>query len=105
MMETGAYDKDWADIHMLPEQTVQAHLDLKGGVLMPVHNGTFDLALHPWYEPFARLSKAAASHNIEVATPIMGEQVLLDQSRINQHWWAGSSQTVNQLSNLAGAEK
>ena len=102
MMETGAYDKDWADIHMLPEESVQAHLDLNGRVLMPVHNGTFDLALHPWYEPFARLSKAAASHNIEIATPIMGEQVLLNQSRINQQWWAGSSQTASQLSNLIG---
>jgi L-ascorbate metabolism protein UlaG (beta-lactamase superfamily) len=105
MMETGAYDKDWADIHMLPEQTVQAHLDLNGRVLMPVHNGTFDLALHPWYEPFARLSKAAASHNIEVVTPIMGEKVLLNQPRTNQRWWAGSSQTTDELSYLAGEAK
>ena len=102
MMETGAYDKDWADIHMLPEQSVQAHIDLNGRVLMPIHNGTFDLALHPWYEPFARLSKAATSHNIEIATPIMGEEVLLNQPRVNQRWWTGISQVVNELSYLTG---
>jgi L-ascorbate metabolism protein UlaG (beta-lactamase superfamily) len=105
MLETGAYDKDWADIHMTPEQSVQAHLDLNGRVLMPIHNGTFDLALHPWYEPFVRLSTAATIHKIEVATPIMGEQVLLNQPRINQHWWAGSSQTLIQFSNLVGEAK
>ena len=43
-IETGAYDNDWADIHMTPEQSVQAHVDVKGQVMVPVHNGTFDLA-------------------------------------------------------------
>lgn len=103
MMETGAYDKDWADIHMLPEQSVQAHLDLKGQVLMPIHNGTFDLALHPWHEPFARLSAAATKHNIEIATPIMGEQVLLKQPRKNQPWWLEQASISNQTEYLLGA--
>lgn len=29
MLETGAYDPEWPDVHMQPEQTLQAHLDLK----------------------------------------------------------------------------
>lgn len=41
-IETGAYDKDWPDVHMTPEQSVQAHIDLKGKIMTPVHNGTFD---------------------------------------------------------------
>jgi hypothetical protein len=61
---------------------------------MPIHNDTFDLALHPWYEPFARLSKAAASYNIEIATPIMVKKVLLNQSRINQRWCVFDYKTV-----------
>ena len=48
MIETGAYDAQWPDVHMQPEQSLQAHLDVKGKVMMPIHNGTFDLALHPW---------------------------------------------------------
>ncbi len=87
MMETGAYDINWPDIHMLPEESVQAHIDLKGKVLMPIHNGTFDLALHPWYEPFERITAAAAEKNVTIATPIMGEALLLNQPRKNQRWW------------------
>jgi hypothetical protein len=62
-METGAYDAQWPDVHMQPEQTLQAHLDLRGRWLMPLHNGTFDLAMHAWHEPFDRilaLAQAAA---------------------------------------------
>ena len=50
-IECGAYGAAWPKVHMLPEQTVQAHLDLRGRVLQPIHWGTFNLALHPWYEP------------------------------------------------------
>jgi L-ascorbate metabolism protein UlaG (beta-lactamase superfamily) len=59
MLETGGYDPQWADVHMQPEQTLQAHLDLRGKWLMPIHNGTFDLAFHPWYEPLERIAALA----------------------------------------------
>lgn len=45
-IETGAYNKLWSDIHMDPKDSVQAFLDLRGGILVPIHNSTFDLALH-----------------------------------------------------------
>lgn len=48
LMEVGAYNQMWVDVHMGPEQAVQAHRDLRGKVMMPVHWGTFDLALHAW---------------------------------------------------------
>ena len=86
-MENGAYDRDWADVHMTPEQSIQAHLDLHGKTLMPIHNGTFDLALHPWYEPFERLSELAKSSNVPFITPIMGERVALKQTKTYQAWW------------------
>lgn len=87
LMETGAYDRNWADIHMLPEQSVQAHIDLQGKVLMPIHNSTFDLALHPWYEPLERLAASAEKNGVEIATPIIGEKVFLDSPRNNIAWW------------------
>ncbi|MGH8410893.1 MAG: MBL fold metallo-hydrolase, partial [Pseudomonas sp.] len=43
LMETGAYNVDWPHVHMQPEETLQAHIDLKGRWLLPIHNGTFDL--------------------------------------------------------------
>ena len=73
MIETGAYDPRWAFVHMQPEQTLQAHLDLRGKWLLPIHNGTFDLALHAWQQPFERITALAAAKNVPVATPMMGE--------------------------------
>jgi L-ascorbate metabolism protein UlaG (beta-lactamase superfamily) len=55
LMETGAYNVEWPHVHMQPEQTLQAHIDLKGRWLLPIHNGTFDLSMHAWHEPFDRI--------------------------------------------------
>lgn len=87
MLENGAYNKDWADVHMLPEQTLQAHKDLKGKILMPIHNGTFELAYHPWNEPFERISQLGRDAGFEVATPTMGQRWQLQQQTPQQSWW------------------
>ncbi|QAU24524.1 hydrolase [Dyella sp. M7H15-1] len=87
LMETGAYDAQWPYVHMQPEQTVQAHLDLRGRWLMPVHNGTFDLAMHPWQEPFERVLALAAECDIPLATPRMGECLDLASPHTGERWW------------------
>lgn len=87
MIETGAYDAQWADVHMQPEQTLQAHLDLRGRWLLPVHNGTFDLALHPWDEPFQRIQALARQHGVPLATPVMGERLSLAAPHAGSAWW------------------
>ena len=87
MIETGAYDKQWPDVHMQPEETLQAHLDLRGKWLMPVHNGTFDLGLHAWHEPFDRITGLAAKQGVHLATPQMGEAVDLAQPKKGEKWW------------------
>ncbi|KLI98755.1 hydrolase [Luteimonas sp. FCS-9] len=87
MVETGAYDRRWAFVHMQPEQTVQAHLDLGARVLLPVHNGTFDLAMHVWDEPFERVGALAAERGVALATPRMGERVDLAAPQATTAWW------------------
>ncbi|QDQ28858.1 hydrolase [Chitinimonas arctica] len=87
LMETGAYDQDWPDIHMQPEQTLQAHLDLRGKQLMPIHNGTFDLALHAWHEPFDRIVALAESHGVKISTPRMGEALDMAVPARGESWW------------------
>ncbi len=59
LMPVGAYNKVWPDIHMNPEEAVQAHVDVNGGLLVPIHWCTFRLAPHPWAEPIERLLAAA----------------------------------------------
>lgn len=87
LLETGAYDRQWADVHMQPEQTLQAHLDLRGRWLLPVHNGTFDLAMHAWNEPFERIQALARARDVKLATPVMGERVALEAPRTGRAWW------------------
>jgi L-ascorbate metabolism protein UlaG (beta-lactamase superfamily) len=87
LLETGAYDKRWPDVHMQPEETLQAFLDLKGRWLLPVHNGTFDLGLHRWQEPFERTMALAQERGVPLATPEMGEAVDLGQPQAGRAWW------------------
>jgi len=99
LLETGAYDAQWPYVHMQPEQTVQAHVDLRGRWLMPVHNGTFDLALHGWTEPFERVSALAAQRGLALTTPRMGERLDLAAPQPMQPWWreAGVAETAPAL--------
>lgn len=94
MLETGAYDKDWPSIHMTPEQSLQAHIDLKGKVMLPIHNGTFDLAFHSWYEPLQRISELASAQKIQLATPIMGSIMDINNLPKSNKWWA-TTETIN----------
>jgi L-ascorbate metabolism protein UlaG (beta-lactamase superfamily) len=87
LMECGQYNELWPNIHMMPEQTVQAHLDLKGKLLMPIHWGTFALAMHPWTEPIERATKKARELQVPITTPHIGEAVILHQKVPKQDWW------------------
>ncbi|MGV2292475.1 MBL fold metallo-hydrolase [Trinickia sp. YCB016] len=87
LLETGAYDAQWPYVHMQPEDTVQAHVDLRGRWLMPVHNGTFDLAMHRWQEPFERVTGLAAARGIALSTPRMGERLDLAEPHRGERWW------------------
>lgn len=86
-MECGAYNEGWSEIHMFPEETAQAHLDLKGKLLMPIHWGKFDLALHPWKESVNRLAEKAKEENIPLFTPQVGQMVSLADSSDLDSWW------------------
>ncbi len=87
LIETGAYDAQWPYVHMQPEDTVQAHVDLRGRCLVPIHNGTFDLAMHHWHEPFERVVGLAAARGVALSTPRMGEPLNLAAPHRGERWW------------------
>jgi len=89
IIETGAYDKDWPDVHMTPEQSLQAHIDVQGKKMLPAHNGTFDLAFHAWYEPLERITTLAAENSIDIITPIVGEPIDISAKKSHKKWWLG----------------
>ena len=79
-----------ADVHMYPEEAVQAHLDVTAagsGLLVPIHWATFRLAPHPWAEPVERLLAAAEAAEVKVALPAPGQRIDPSApSRFNP-WW------------------
>ncbi len=87
MLECGQYDKQWPDIHMMPEETVQASIDLGAKIFLPVHWAKFTLALHPWKEPIRRAVKHADALNVKVTTPIIGEPLILNEALPFYPWW------------------
>jgi L-ascorbate metabolism protein UlaG (beta-lactamase superfamily) len=88
LLECGQYNKNWRHIHMMPEETVQASIDLKARRLMPVHWGKFALSMHDWNEPITRASAEAKRINHPLVTPQIGEPVWLkDGSQQFSNWW------------------
>ncbi|MDX9759820.1 MAG: MBL fold metallo-hydrolase [Bacteroidota bacterium] len=87
MMECGQYNERWAAIHAMPEESVQAHRDLRGAVMMPIHWGGFQLALHSWKEPIERVTAAAKKSGVTIVTPMIGEAVTVGDWRHTSDWW------------------
>ncbi|MEH0932501.1 MBL fold metallo-hydrolase [Micromonospora sp. CPCC 205558] len=87
LMQIGAYDRAWPTIHMFPEEAVSAHLDLRGGLFVPVHWATFNLALHDWSEPVDRLWAEAKARDVRLAVPRPGERVVVDEPPAVDGWW------------------
>ncbi len=93
-IEDGAYNERWRDVHMLPEESAQAGIDVGAKVVLPIHWGKFDLSTHHWREPVRRIKAAFDGYNagkaeheqIAVATPRIGEVFSL-QDLPTSPWW------------------
>ncbi|MFI6461115.1 MBL fold metallo-hydrolase [Streptomyces sp. NPDC050538] len=98
MIQIGAYSEFWPDIHMTPEEGMRAHLDLQGGqphgVLLPIHWGTFNLAMHPWAEPGEWTVDAAEAVGQAVATPTPGEPFEPGGELTTGPWWRPFGGTI-----------
>lgn len=87
-MECGQYDELWPDIHMFPEQTAQAALDVKSKRMMPIHWGGFKLANHDWDDSINRAQKASDSLGLDMITPKIGEAIVLGDTTLQyEEWW------------------
>ncbi|MCK5742842.1 MAG: MBL fold metallo-hydrolase [Chlorobi bacterium] len=87
-IEIGASSEDWPDIHMGPENALETLRKLRCTHFIPIHWGTFDLALHSWYDPVVRLTKAAKNTDIKIRIPLPGETVKHHEFDKVDDWWA-----------------
>jgi len=86
-LECGGYDDSWRSMHMMPDDTLKAFNDLKGKILVPIHNGTFDMAFHPWYEPMENIMKLSKEEKIQTLFPFMGQIVDINNVPKSVRWW------------------
>jgi len=86
-LECGAYNPAWSFVHMFPEETALAAIDLKAHYLWPVHWGTFNLSIHDWFDPMERVTVAAEEKNIRLLTPIFGEIIEYPGRMVEGDWW------------------
>lgn len=87
MIECGQYNEKWEAIHMMPEQSLQANIDLQGKAMMPIHWGAFPLSVHTWKEPVERLLQAANENGITVSSPFIGQRFNIDEYLPATSWW------------------
>ena len=89
MLEIGAFHPEWAAIHMGPDGAAEAFAALGGqGLLMPIHWGLFDLALHGWRQPIERITELADERGIRLWTPEPGRPTeVVAGEEVQSGWW------------------
>jgi L-ascorbate metabolism protein UlaG (beta-lactamase superfamily) len=93
MLEIGAFYPAWGDIHLGPDNALKAHAML-GGVFMPVHWGTFALAMHAWDQPAERLLELAPQTGTRLLMPLLGEPVEPAQTEAVKPWWRATDRAA-----------
>ncbi|WP_419212885.1 MBL fold metallo-hydrolase [Maribacter sp. X9] len=88
MMECGQYNELWKEIHMMPEETAQASVDVRAKRMMPIHWAAFKLAMHPWTEPVERVSVKAKEIGVDMITPKIGQLIYVQENDdLSEKWW------------------
>lgn len=86
-IDVGQYNELWPEVHLPPEQALQAFQDVNARSFVPVHWGAFVLAKHSWYEPIERISQLTAEKKIKLLTPQLGEIMALNSETQTIEWW------------------
>ncbi len=87
MLECGQYGDKWKAIHMTPEETIQAAIDVQAKAAMPIHWAAFTLAFHSWTDPVIRATKKAEEMGVPFYTPQIGQPVVLEEEIPSSRWW------------------
>ena len=87
MLEVGAFHPSWGDIHLGPANALKAHGLLGGGAFLPVHWGTFSLAMHAWDEPAETLLALGEQASAQLVMPMLGEPIEPAHDPRVIPWW------------------
>ncbi|MEW7290681.1 MBL fold metallo-hydrolase [Aquimarina sp. 2304DJ70-9] len=87
LMECGQYNENWHQIHMYPEESVQAAIEVNAKLITAVHWAGFALAQHHWTDPVERFVTEAKTQKIEYIIPRLGEIFTANQNLKQDPWW------------------
>jgi L-ascorbate metabolism protein UlaG (beta-lactamase superfamily) len=89
MLEIGAYNDLWKQIHMGPDGAARAFRDMgAAGLLMPIHWALFNLALHGWRQPIQRLLEIADTDRVKLWSPEPGVPTEVVRGvEVRSDWW------------------
>jgi L-ascorbate metabolism protein UlaG (beta-lactamase superfamily) len=87
MLEVGAFHPAWGDIHLGPENALKALELLGGGAFLPVHWGTFNLAIHAWDDPAETLVRLGEQQRVRLVMPKLGVPVEPSRVEVVDPWW------------------
>jgi L-ascorbate metabolism protein UlaG (beta-lactamase superfamily) len=92
MLEIGAFDPLWSDIHLGPDGAAEMYRQMggweKAGWLLPIHWGVFNLALHGWTQPVERMLELQGSLDLRLWLPEPGVPTeVLAEEPARSRWW------------------
>lgn len=97
MLEIGAFHPLWQGIHLGPQNAARAFAAMscadgeggdRGGLLMPIHWGLFNLALHGWKQPVEQMVELADEQGIKLWLPVPGRpSEVVAGVELRSGWW------------------
>jgi len=90
MLEIGAFHPLWEAIHLGPDNAAKAFqaMGSRGGLMMPIHWGLFNLALHAWKQPVERMLELADERGIKLWLPEPGAPTeVVGGVELRSGWW------------------
>ncbi len=91
LLEAGQYNQMWHYVHLLPEEVIQAAVDLKASQFLPMHWGMYNLSIHDWFDPIESVSTLAETRGLQIWTPILGELLTIRKNQAPpspaNKWW------------------
>jgi L-ascorbate metabolism protein UlaG (beta-lactamase superfamily) len=88
MLEVGAWNAAWGDMHLGPENALKAVSLLDPRVFLPIHWGTFRLAMHAWDQPAEVLYEKSSTIRSQLVMPRLGEPLEPAHAPGSvQPWW------------------
>lgn len=88
-LEVGAFHPAWGDIHLGPYNALKAFELLGGARFLPVHWGTFNLAMHDWDDPAEELLRLGSG--VPLLMPELGAAVEPSRTPGPSPWWRAPS--------------